>query len=105
VEGGRSRLHSPGRFCSGGGEDGQQEADLLSIAVLAAAGVAGIVVGLRYRASALLGASAAAAAAGALRGLEGQWPGGAVVLFAAACVVLLQLGYLAALFAGTARRR
>ncbi|HVV94027.1 MAG TPA: hypothetical protein VHD15_11460 [Hyphomicrobiales bacterium] len=82
-----------------------EEAALLSIAVVAAAGVAGILLGLRYRAAALLAASAAALAAGVARAVAGHWDAGTTALFALACVVVVQLGYLVALFGRSLLRR
>jgi hypothetical protein len=97
------RLHSKGRFCSVGGHEAE-EAVLLTIGVLAASSAAGLLVGLRFRAPALLAASAAAVAVGAWRGVAGDWPPGWTLLLAFGCVMALQLGYLAALF-GAGRHR
>jgi hypothetical protein len=78
---------------------------LLTIGAVAASGATGLLVGLRFRAPALLAASTGAVAVGVWRGVAGNWPAGWTALLVIGCMVAMQLGYLAALFRAGRRRR
>jgi hypothetical protein len=69
------------------------------------AGVSGAIIGARFRAPALLAASVVAVAAGAAIGIAEDRGLAWTVLFAAACLLAAQVGYLLALFLAPGSRR